>query len=168
MPNFLTFLSEFVVLAFGLIVVTDFVTGLAHLWKSVHKEPQLPAPAPVQLPVIEDPWLSVDVSSSGTLVVTPLREIAQREKVVCTDRESHTTEFAPRPLLLPPAKSKSISLPKSVIKKAEAPDTIPAGLAEMTAVHLRKLCATRNIKWRNAHGGGKHLSKTEMIRALTV
>jgi hypothetical protein len=36
----------------------------------------------------------------------------------------------------------------------------------MTAVQLRKECQTRGIRWRNAHGKSKHLSKAEMLAAL--
>jgi hypothetical protein len=32
---------------------------------------------------------------------------------------------------------------------------------------LRKACQTRGIRWRNAHGKNKHLSKAEMIAALS-
>lgn len=87
--------------------------------------------------------------------------MAAREKVACIDSCCHTAAFAPLLLLLPPAKANSLSLPKSVTKKAEAPNTIPAGLVEMTAVQLRLLCAARNIKWSNAHGTGKHLIKVK-------
>ncbi len=37
----------------------------------------------------------------------------------------------------------------------------------MNSQELRKLCSDRGIRWRNAHGKGKHLSKGQMIRALS-
>lgn len=149
MENLLTATAEIVALAFVLIVVTDFAAGLIRLWKSAYKEPQRPAPAPqetlvtvtqpepqpVQLPVLEDPWLSVNVSP-------------------CTDDCCHLTEWGivSRPqLLLPPG-----------LEVAQQPE-----LASMPATALRKLCSQRGIKWRNK-SGGKHLSKAEMIIALTA
>lgn len=36
------------------------------------------------------------------------------------------------------------------------------------APELRKACQAAGIKWRNAHGKGKHLSVKEMTAALTV
>lgn len=47
-------------------------------------------------------------------------------------------------------------------------EAAPAALVEMTTVRLRKLCTERNIKWRNAHGKGLHLTKNEMIVRLTA
>lgn len=41
-------------------------------------------------------------------------------------------------------------------------------LNKMTVVDLRKECTAKGIRWRNAHGQGKHLTKALMIVALTV
>ena len=38
----------------------------------------------------------------------------------------------------------------------------------MSAVALRQLCSDRGVVWRNAHGRNKHLSKPEMISALSL
>lgn len=38
----------------------------------------------------------------------------------------------------------------------------------MSAIELRKECGAVGIKWRNAHGKSKHLSKAEMLEALGV
>ena len=40
--------------------------------------------------------------------------------------------------------------------------------ATLTAVQLRKECSAIGIKWRNAHGKSKHMSKAEMLEALTA
>ena len=40
-------------------------------------------------------------------------------------------------------------------------------LATLTVAQLRPLCQSAGIRWRNAHGVSKHLSKAEMIAALT-
>jgi hypothetical protein len=36
----------------------------------------------------------------------------------------------------------------------------------MSAIELRKECGAQGVKWRNAHGKSKHLSKAEMLEAL--
>jgi len=38
----------------------------------------------------------------------------------------------------------------------------------MNIQELRRRCTLAGIKWRNAHGKGKHLSKAEIIYALTT
>jgi hypothetical protein len=38
----------------------------------------------------------------------------------------------------------------------------------MTVAQLRQLCTVNRVKWRNAKGKNKHLSKAEMIVALTI
>ena len=49
---------------------------------------------------------------------------------------------------------------------------ITARVADMSAKlctdELRRLCQKRGFKWRNAHGKGKHLSKSEMIELLEM
>lgn len=39
-------------------------------------------------------------------------------------------------------------------------------LASLTSHQLRPICQHHGVKWRNAHGKGKHLTKTEMRAAL--
>ena len=41
-------------------------------------------------------------------------------------------------------------------------------LATLTVAQLRPLCQSAGIRWRNAHGVSKHLSKAQMIAALTA
>ena len=44
---------------------------------------------------------------------------------------------------------------------------VPVAKAQsVTSVELRRQCQNAGIKWRNAHGKGRHLSKGEMIAAL--
>lgn len=38
----------------------------------------------------------------------------------------------------------------------------------MGSIELRELCQRSGIKWRNAHGKGKHMSKPEMVAYLTA
>lgn len=54
---------------------------------------------------------------------------------------------------------------------AEATDATPApaipDYQTMTSPALRRVCSDKDIRWRNAHGKGKHLKKAEMLEALT-
>lgn len=44
---------------------------------------------------------------------------------------------------------------------------VPVAKAQpVTSAELRRQCQNAGIKWRNAHGKGRHLSKGEMITAL--
>lgn len=56
----------------------------------------------------------------------------------------------------------SLTIPTEAPKGTEA----PADLASLTSAELRRRCQSAGIRWRNAHGKGKHLSKGEMIAAL--
>lgn len=38
----------------------------------------------------------------------------------------------------------------------------------MSPYELRKVCQQQGIKWRNAHGKNRHLTKLQMIAALTA
>lgn len=43
---------------------------------------------------------------------------------------------------------------------------IPIAPATPTSAELRRQCQAAGIRWRNAHGKGRHLTKTEMLTAL--
>ena len=43
---------------------------------------------------------------------------------------------------------------------------VPIGGATVTSAELRRQCQAAGIRWRNAHGPSRHLTKTEMIAAL--
>ena len=66
--------------------------------------------------------------------------------------------------------AKSIARPSAVlsipVQLQLATDT--PHYATLTAVQLRKKCSAQNIKWRNAHGTSKHLSKAAMLSALAA
>lgn len=49
---------------------------------------------------------------------------------------------------------------------AQATAMVVELFASMSAVELRRECAKLGVKWRNAHGDNKHLSKDEMLSAL--
>lgn len=40
-------------------------------------------------------------------------------------------------------------------------------LDNLTVTELRKVCKQHQIKWRNAHGNGRNLTKEEMLTALS-
>lgn len=44
---------------------------------------------------------------------------------------------------------------------------IPIAPATPTSAELRRQCQAAGIRWRNAHGKGRHLSKAAMIAALS-
>ena len=69
--------------------------------------------------------------------------------------------FAPAENPYYPAMAQAISQPVAtlVVKVEAAPKPV-------TSAELRRRCQSAGIKWRNAHGQGRHLSKGEMIAAL--
>jgi hypothetical protein len=56
--------------------------------------------------------------------------------------------------------------PEPVIEPVIAP--APVEWAALTPQQLRRACQGSGIKWRNAHGPNKHLSKREMVAALNA
>lgn len=66
----------------------------------------------------------------------------------------------------------AIEIPGTVINygtsDAEKEGIAIAADATLTAVQLRKECSALGIKWRNAHGTSKHLTKAEMLQALAA
>ena len=63
--------------------------------------------------------------------------------------------------------AKAIARPGAVLSIPDAPIVTSNHYATLTAVQLRKECSAQNIKWRNAHGTSKHLSKSAMLSALS-
>lgn len=67
----------------------------------------------------------------------------------------------------PVTMAKAIAVPTKTI--AVPTKTIATGKTSfhsMKAVELRKTCQCAGVTWRNAHGRGKHLSRSEMLTAL--
>ena len=44
---------------------------------------------------------------------------------------------------------------------------VPVGGATVTSAELRRQCQAAGVRWRNAHGPSRHLTKAEMISALS-
>lgn len=64
----------------------------------------------------------------------------------------------------------TISTPVAVLQVATpAPvqESTATNYSRLTSQELRRACQDRGIRWRNAHGAGRHLKKPEMVAALT-
>jgi hypothetical protein len=60
-----------------------------------------------------------------------------------------------------PAMAAPMAAPVAIAVVPAEPD-----YAAMNSTQLRKECSLKGIRWRNAHGKGKHLKKGEMLKAL--
>ena len=66
----------------------------------------------------------------------------------------------------------SLQQPETVADPFDQPEVLAAipehpAYATLTVAQLRPLCQSAGVQWRNAHGVSKHLSKAEMIAALS-
>ena len=99
-----------------------------------------------------------------------IQQWAESEVQSCIAIEAPTAaiEAMPAPA---PAMAQAITQPVAVaVVKVEAPKgpEAPADLASLTSAELRRQCQAAGIKWRHAHGQGRHLSKAEMLQALAA
>jgi hypothetical protein len=67
----------------------------------------------------------------------------------------------PQPLAL----SAALAMPPARLSIAAETDRAPADQS-LSAAELRQRCTAAQIRWRNAFGKNRHLSKPEMIAAL--
>lgn len=103
----------------------------------------------------------------ATILVGRIARIRYQEWVDATVAECLPSEsaveadpFAPAENPHYPAMAQAITAPvATLVVKVDAPKTL-------TSAELRRQCQAAGIKWRNAHGQGRHLSKAEMISAL--
>jgi hypothetical protein len=106
----------------------------------------------------------------ATILVGRIAQIRYQKWVDATVAECLPTEavvevaesdpFAPAENPYYPAMAQAISQPvATLVVKVEAPKPV-------TSAELRRQCQAAGIRWRNAHGQGRHLSKAEMISAL--
>jgi hypothetical protein len=103
----------------------------------------------------------------ATILVGRIARIRYQEWVDATVAECLPAEaaveadpFAPTENPYYPAMAQAISQSvATLVVKVEAPKT-------MTSAELRRRCQAAGVKWRNAHGQGRHMSKGEMIAAL--
>lgn len=85
---------------------------------------------------------------------------------------------APQTTAPAPAMAQAISQPVAVAvvkveasteaPSTEAPADLASILASMTSTELRKECQSAGVKWRNAHGKGRHLTKAAMVEAMVA
>ena len=106
----------------------------------------------------------------ATILVGRIAQIRYQKWVDATVAECLPTEavvevaeadpFAPAENPYYPAMAQAISQPvATLVVKVEAPKPV-------TSAELRRQCQAAGVKWRNAHGKGRHLTKGEMIAAL--
>jgi hypothetical protein len=102
------------------------------------------------------PWLEKESGADVWEEVEPMEDISRSETIA-------------------PAKSCSKTIDRPAVLSVEVSDAMKETIARsfdkvryqsMTTPQLRKECSTVGIKWRNACGTNKHLSKTEMLVAL--
>ena len=63
--------------------------------------------------------------------------------------------------------SKMVEAVPATMASPVATLVIPIGGATVTSAELRRQCQAAGIRWRNAHGPSRHLTKAEMIEALS-
>ena len=121
-------------------------------------------------PTVLDPWAAVEIPTHPCCDTTFLR--------TAPENLSLTAIATPPQLLLAPALDVSNSRFGVVTLAVSKPNYYsPPGLevanqpeldlAAMPNTELRKRCQSAGIKWRNAHGKNLHLSKLEMLTALS-
>jgi predicted secreted protein len=64
----------------------------------------------------------------------------------------------------PVVEPEGVAIPDEVV--SPSPVEEPQTLHALDPFQLRKLCQASGIKWRNAHGKNKHLTKREMLALL--
>ena len=107
-------------------------------------------------------WIGQMIACGIALVVLYTQRWADATVAECLPTETavEADPFAPTVNPHYPAMAATISQPVAVaVVKVEAPKPV-------TSAELRCQCQAAGIKWRNAHGQGRHMSKGEMIAAL--
>lgn len=129
------------------IVATLTVYGLVHRsdrpsTQPIASSPSIPAPEAIAtaLEAVDSEWLSWE------------SDLAAMDNLL---------EVEPEPTPAP------VSMTDVVVPFVRPVRPQTPNWAQMGAPELRKVCQRAGIKWRNAHGKGKHLSKREMVNALT-
>ena len=138
----LTVAFEFVFIAGLVLMSAQFLSGLM---------------TPLQLPEVaslQDPEALPDVKLlDGELVAQAEANIRPD-----TDRELPGDETVPAAVAPTP-----VVMPLQVVA-----DTAGQNYETMTANQMRTLCTASGVEWRSVHGKNKHLSKLEMVSALTA
>ena len=183
--DFLTYLFNALACGYAALIILDLGNylggGLLDIFAS----------SPAALPLIIDPATPVDLPSlhpvdEGVLIsLTPLEVVAEERvsslsiplEAVAEERvllllipleavaDPWSAEEEPNlsqhPCCCHTVIAPQLLLPPGLFGNADQPD-----LATLPNTELRKRCQSAGIKWRNAHGTNKHLSKNQMITAL--
>ena len=149
MSDFLNASIEFIAVAFVLLMTLDFISGLLSLYRTstpVHPNPQTePAPlSAIATPTDPDPRQKIATLSWFEAEIAPDAE----------DMEA--------PNIIDLAKRRQLRVPLVI----NQPETVE--YRTWNREQLRRECSAQNIKWRDAHGKNKHLTKDEMIQALNA
>jgi hypothetical protein len=98
-------------------------------------------------------------------------EAPQPQTITEPDHFRDVTKMIPVPA---PAMAQAITAPVATLTirteapSTEAPAELASILASMTSTELRKECQSAGVKWRNAHGKGRHLTKAAMVEAMVA
>ena len=151
MSDFLNASIEFVVVAFVLLMALDFISGLLRLYRSnalaktePQTKPELQPESAIATPTAPEPQQNLATLSWLEASIAPHAE----------DMEA--------PNVIDLAKRRQPRVPL-VINQPEMVD-----YSRWNRDQLRRECSAQTIKWRDAHGKNKHLTKDEMIQALTA
>jgi len=108
-------------------------------------------------------WIGQMIACGIALVVLYTQRWADATVAECLPTEAavEADPFAPTVNPHYPDMAAIITAPVAtlVVKVEAAPKPV-------TSAELRRQCQAAGIRWRNAHGQGRHLSKAEMISAL--
>lgn len=89
---------------------------------------------------------------------------ATPQPIETTNHPAEPIEVAPAPENEPEIEQPAEPTPSAIEPSPAA--TVEALIQTARAGALRRYCTQAGITWRNAHGKGKHLSTSEMRRAL--
>lgn len=105
----------------------------------------------------------------GLLALRPRYSAAEIEQAAELLGLPDYSEFQPAPEPEPaPALCPVSEVVPFVVPASAEPTPVAANWAEFDPFQLRKECAQRGIRWRNARTDGKHLRKAEMVAALSA
>lgn len=138
MQVLLTNALEFVVLGFAALLVFDLVESLFNKFDEVNAERYI-----------------VDTPPVEAIIPPPVKAIAPTTlKIAAID-------------WVQPVKEEEFEQ-IDVVGLAKQRFTPILDFSKLDPFELRKICQQQGIKWRNAHGKNKHLSKPEMLAAIAI
>ena len=97
-----------------------------------------------------------------------IQQWAESEVQSCIAIEAPTAAIEAMPEPQPIAATAIAESVVTLTIPTEAPADLASILASMTSTELRKECQSAGVKWRNAHGKGRHLTKAAMVEAMVA